>query len=127
MITKQQLKIILFSSAILLLIIIYGSFDPSSSHFFPKCPVKTAFHIDCPGCGSQRAIHALLHFDVVQAFKFNALLVIALPYLALALGLTLIKNPSEKITSLRNRLYGHHATLIVLGVVVFFGVFRNIL
>jgi hypothetical protein len=126
-ITKQQIKITLISTAVLVLLIIYGSFNPSKSRFFPKCPVKTAFHIDCPGCGSQRAVHALLHFDVVQAFKFNALLVIALPYLALALGLTLIKNPSEKITSLRNRLYGHHATLIVLGVVVFFGIFRNIL
>ncbi|MEO5628158.1 MAG: DUF2752 domain-containing protein, partial [Thermomonas sp.] len=36
----------------------------------------------CPGCGSTRALHALLHGDLPQALAMNPLLVIAMPLLA---------------------------------------------
>lgn len=36
----------------------------------------------CPGCGSQRAIHALLHCDVAAAFCVNPYLVLMLPLAA---------------------------------------------
>ena len=39
----------------------------------------------CPGCGTQRAIHALLHGDVAGAFRYNALLLVAIPWIALCL------------------------------------------
>jgi hypothetical protein len=35
----------------------------------------------CPGCGSLRAVHHLLHGDVVAAFKLNPLMVASLPVL----------------------------------------------
>lgn len=41
--------------------------------------------LECPGCGSQRAIHSLLHLDIAAAFKFNALLVSSLPLVILLL------------------------------------------
>lgn len=41
--------------------------------------------LECPGCGSQRAIHSLLHLDIGAAFKFNALLVSSLPLVILLL------------------------------------------
>lgn len=46
----------------------------------PKCPVHLFTGWECPGCGSQRAIHALLHGDIAEAFAFNAFMVILLPY-----------------------------------------------
>lgn len=48
--------------------------------FLPKCAVHelTGFH--CPGCGNTRAAHALLHGDVTEALRQNAILVIALPF-----------------------------------------------
>ncbi len=36
-----------------------------------KCPVATLTHRPCPGCGSTRAVLALLHLDVAGAFRFN--------------------------------------------------------
>jgi hypothetical protein len=123
---RKRFKILVLSILALALLLIYGWFDPSSSHFFPKCPVKTLTHYDCPGCGSQRAIHALLNFEFREAFRQNALLVMALPYLALGVVFNLIKKPSENMMRWRNRLFGHHATLIVLGIVIAFALFRNV-
>lgn len=64
---------------------VYFFIDPSSSPVFPKCPFKVMTGMQCPGCGSQRAIHALLHGDIPSAWRFNALLVISVPVLAVML------------------------------------------
>lgn len=58
--------------------------DPLQCAFMPKCPFRLLTGLSCPGCGVQRAIHALLHGDVVAAVKYNLFLVYAGPY-ALAL------------------------------------------
>jgi hypothetical protein len=39
----------------------------------------------CPGCGSTRAMHQILHGHVVAAFMLNPLLLLALPFLLFAL------------------------------------------
>jgi len=40
----------------------------------------------CPGCGSQRAVSALLHGDIRGAFGYNALAMLASPFLLYAAG-----------------------------------------
>ena len=69
--------------AALLVAGVYFVFDPSEGGLFPRCPFLMLTGWQCPGCGSQRAVHALLHFDVVQAVRMNALLVLAVPYVVL--------------------------------------------
>jgi len=64
---------------------IYYQLDPSQSGVFPRCPFLSLTGFKCPGCGSQRAIHALLHGDVGAAFGHNAMLLIALPWIAVLL------------------------------------------
>ena len=56
-------------------------FDPSEYVLMPKCPFKLLTGWDCPGCGFQRAMHALLHGHVAEAIRFNVFLVVAVPYL----------------------------------------------
>jgi Protein of unknown function (DUF2752) len=56
--------------------------DPSQVHFFPACPFHQITGLDCPGCGSTRAVHALLHGQLVAALHFNAMLVVSLPLFA---------------------------------------------
>lgn len=56
--------------------------DPNIGHVLPPCPFHALTDLYCPGCGSTRALHALLHGDVVQAMAMNPLLVLALPVLA---------------------------------------------
>ena len=63
-------------------IFLYYNFNPSLySGKFPTCPSRALFNIYCPGCGSQRAIHHLLHLNFKQAFFYNPLMIVLLPLL----------------------------------------------
>ena len=80
---RRSLIILLIITALLLGGLIYYALDPSQSELFPRCGFLTLTGYKCPGCGSQRAIHALLHGDIVGAFKYNAMLFISIPWLVL--------------------------------------------
>jgi hypothetical protein len=56
-------------------------FEPGRSGLFPACPFRTLTGFTCPGCGSTRGLHRLLHGDIVGAVEFNALMVASLPFL----------------------------------------------
>ncbi|HEY8225836.1 MAG TPA: DUF2752 domain-containing protein [Pyrinomonadaceae bacterium] len=56
-------------------------FEPGKTGFFPACMFRTLTGLTCPGCGSTRAMHQLLHGHVIEAFKLNPLLLIAGPIL----------------------------------------------
>lgn len=84
-ILKQRLglKAVVLLGILGILILIYAVFDPSSTWWMPKCPVYLLTGFECPGCGSQRAIHALIHGNLGQAFRENAFLIILMPFIAL--------------------------------------------
>jgi len=75
--------------------LIYFSYNPMESVFFPKCPFLMLTGLKCPGCGSQRAIHALLHLDIRSAFQYNALLIMSIPYIALLLFAKILPHLSD--------------------------------
>jgi hypothetical protein len=56
--------------------------QPPSAYGIPPCPFYFLTGAFCPGCGSLRAIHSLLHGHLTRAIGFNPLLVLMLPYLA---------------------------------------------
>ena len=55
------------------IIAVYLIFDPTQSDLFPKCPFMMLTGLKCPGCGSQRVIHALLNGDVAAALGITML------------------------------------------------------
>jgi len=55
--------------------------NPGRSPLFPPCPFHKFTGLYCPGCGSLRALHHLLHGDVAGAMAMNALMVLSLPVL----------------------------------------------
>ncbi|MDR1102468.1 MAG: DUF2752 domain-containing protein [Tannerella sp.] len=71
--------------------VLYFRFNPAGSPLFPKCPFLMLTGLKCPGCGSQRAIHALLHLDFPAACSQNILLVASLPYLFLLIAAQVIR------------------------------------
>ena len=62
--------------------VIYYVYDPATTPF-PRCPFLVLTGWECPGCGSQRAIHSLLHLDFAAAWRYNAMLVLSIPYVVL--------------------------------------------
>jgi len=58
-------------------------FDPAETHFFPICSFYALTGLYCPGCGSTRAAHQLLHGCLTAALSMNPLMVVSLPILAL--------------------------------------------
>ncbi|MBG8555165.1 DUF2752 domain-containing protein [Hymenobacter guriensis] len=66
----------------LALALLYFRLDPA--HYpFPRCPVNWLTGWYCPGCGTQRALHALLHGQLVRAAGLNLLAVACVPLLLL--------------------------------------------
>ena len=66
-------------------IILLRVFDPATSGVFPPCPVRYLTGLYCPGCGSLRALHALLHGDLRRALVMNPLMVVTLPFVTYGL------------------------------------------
>ncbi len=60
-------------------------FEPGKTGVFPICPFRVLTGFNCPGCGTTRAVHQLLHGHVVAAFELNPLTILLLPVLAYAL------------------------------------------
>ncbi|HQR45331.1 MAG TPA: DUF2752 domain-containing protein [Thermoanaerobaculia bacterium] len=59
-------------------------FDPATHGFYPPCLFKTIFGAQCPGCGSLRAMHQLLHGNLAAAWALNKPVVVGLPLAAIA-------------------------------------------
>ncbi len=68
--------------ALLPVLILLFSFNPAHHGFYPMCVFYRVTGLQCPGCGGLRAAHHLLHGEIITAFRFNQLFVLALPVLA---------------------------------------------
>ena len=60
-------------------------FEPGKTGIFPDCMFRLLTGLTCPGCGSTRAFHQLLHGHIITAFTLNPLLLAALPILLFVL------------------------------------------
>jgi len=67
------------TGAVVALLAVVYKFPPAEYGFYPRCMFHAATHWLCPGCGSTRALHALLHFDVRSALHYNALFSVLAP------------------------------------------------
>ena len=127
MITGKNLTIYTMAIGMVVLItIVYKYYFASYSTYFPKCPFKVLTGLQCPGCGTQRAIHHILNLNISRAFKENVLLVVSIPYLLLAFLLTLFKNPNKKLMDWKKILYGKKTIYIILLIIFSFWILRNI-
>ena len=60
-------------------------FEPGKTGLFPVCLFRFLTGYQCPGCGSTRAMHQLLHGHVLAAFELNPFFLVAIPFLMYAL------------------------------------------
>ena len=111
---------------IILLGIILFFVDPEYSAFIPKCPFRWFTGFDCPACGSQRAIHQLLHLNIKGAFGYNPFLMLSFPYL-IALVITQWFDPQNRLAQLK-RICHHRITVnTYLILIIVWWIARNIL
>ena len=74
-ISHAAAPLIAIASAVVLLLL----FPPTRYTFYPQCPIYRSFHLLCPGCGTTRAIAALLRGRLNEALRLNALTTLMLP------------------------------------------------
>lgn len=107
----------------LLLLAYYFIFDPAATSWAPKCMMLTITGYQCPGCGSQRMMHALMHGDISAAWGFNPFLMCMLPVLALMFFSSLTRLRFPKLYSIVNSL----PVIIAIGVALLaWTILRNI-
>ncbi len=58
--------------------------NPAEPGHYPLCPFRMMTGLDCPGCGSLRALHDLATGHPMSALDHNALTVLAVPFMAFA-------------------------------------------
>jgi hypothetical protein len=116
--------IIGISIAVLLggLAIVYR-FPPSEYSFYPRCPIYLTTHWLCPGCGSTRALHALLHFDIQTALHYNALFTLLFPAVSLWFGFICYR--TMRYDQFPRLVFPRSAAACLIVTVVLFTVARN--
>ena len=94
--------------------------------WFPRCPIKFLTGFSCPGCGGQRATHALLHGNVGEALSYNYFYIIAIPFvIALCVSFVLKKlHKGKRFVS----LVEHKAVVwTVVATAILWTIARNVL
>lgn len=92
---------------------------PRQNAWLPPCPFHALTGFDCPGCGSTRALRALLHGRWMEAIGFNALFIPGL----LMLGIGYAQRFGGKARLLWQRI---NRPKIVLIAVIAFWILRNL-
>ena len=64
------------------LAVLFFLLNPSEHQLFPRCIFNTVTGYYCPGCGSQRAIHSLLHLNFAGVVGNNFLFIPAVAAVA---------------------------------------------
>lgn len=80
----------------------------------PRCWFKTLTGYDCPGCGAQRSLHALLHGRFAEAVRYNVAIYLLLPLIVLY-GLTELT--STRLPRLERLIY-HPAFITAIALLI---------
>ena len=100
------------------------TFDPRNSGTYPICPFLGLTGYHCPGCGTLRALHQLLHGNVIAALGYNPLTVLTLPFIAYSFADGAMK--SFRIKGLPRFFIPHQYIWALFVGIVAFWVLRNV-
>ncbi len=119
---------LLFNLSLLTVSLIYAGLVEESAangeELIP-CFFKNNLRFYCPGCGSSRALVALLHFDLIGALLLSPGLVTAffiIVYLDIRVLIGIIKNDSKYLS-----LYSPKLLILLVSVIVLNFILKNLL
>lgn len=100
------------------------AFNPTEYGFYPVCFFHQATGLECPGCGTLRATHQLLHGHFGAAFALNPLLFVVGP----VVGWGVVAGGAEVLLGLKLPQPFHHPAWVWVftGALLLFGVGRNL-
>lgn len=96
---------------------------PSGYGWMPRCPFYVLTGLYCPGCGSLRATHYLLHGNLIESMRNHPLFVPMLFFIFLFYGKRLYELYKGQNVTFRGEML---LAKIILIVFVFFFFVRNI-
>ena len=76
-----KVKFTLITLVIIISAITLYLYNPATSSIYPSSPFRALTGLYCPGCGTLRGLHQLLHGNLIAAFGLNPLMVISLPFM----------------------------------------------
>lgn len=120
----RRILILLAAAVMAAMVAVYAVFDPAESPWFPRCSFKLITGWDCPGCGSQRAVHALLHGHFAEAWHFNPLFILEIPLLAILIFTGIWPDRFPRLTRI---LTSGIFILTLLFTIITFTILRNLL
>lgn len=120
---KRYIVAFLIVIVVVALAAAYYCFDPAEVKWMPRCIWKVATGTDCPGCGSQRMVHALMHGDFQSAWHANAYALCMLPLIGLMIWLELFREIHPR---LYRRIYSPVVIWTMAVSVVAWWILRNL-
>lgn len=120
---KINLWKVVLAIFVLVMVALFYVKDPASSWYI-ACPFKLMTGYDCPGCGGQRALHQLLHFNFKNAFLLNPLLIMILPLIMMA-AIVNFNFFKAKFPKISQSLFSNKMIVAMLVLTLFFFIFRN--
>ena len=123
---KSYFPFILWGVLIMGCIVVYLFFDPTKNGWMPKCPFHLLTGWNCPACGLQRALHALLHGRFAEALSYNYFFVVSIPYVIALLVAEVLKRIPRGDNFIRAV---EHPVLARVYIILFivWGIIRNLL
>lgn len=106
---------------IFLILLISYLYLGNKLNVYINCPIKEITGLYCPGCGITRMLQAILQLNFYQAFRYNPLLFISLPFF--------IFFTIEGIITKKDPLYNKIPNKILITIIkifIIYGILRNL-
>lgn len=110
-------------TGIVILLVLYFIFDPETTFFMPQCLTYALTGYECPGCGTQRMLHALLHGNFAAAWHYNPFILCAIPFVLVIL---FISKNHKKYPKLYSIISSVPVIFSILAATIAWGIIRNI-
>ena len=104
--------------------VFFAQQNPYETQIGMPCPILSLTGLQCPGCGSTRALYSLLHGDPVKAFSMNPLLLACYASGTLLVGMTVAESRRRPRVA---RALSVAAISLVAGAAIYTGVIRNLI
>jgi len=106
------------------LTVLFYLVEPTKNSLFPRCVFNSLTGYYCPGCGSQRALHHLLHLNISGVASNNFLFIPALLLIVYHYAYKLLNKKFD--LRLPGLFYYKSTPWIVFGVILLFWILRNL-